>query len=679
MLNLTRGRGQHRLGLDALRRHLQPLRAHAAAVRDRGALRRPGRAGEHRGARRRRRRGSSSPRRSATRSSTSSTSRRGPTPRTRHGLPLVVDNTVLTPILCRAFDHGVDVVVHSATKYIGGHGTSIGGVIVDSGKFDWVAHAERFPGLTEARSRPTTASSGRTRSARPPTSAASAPCCCATRAPRSPVQRVPLPAGPRDAAAAHGAPLRERARGGAAPRGARRRSPGSATRASSRAPTRRSPTGSCTAATAALVTFGIEGGRRGRARSSSRASSCFSHLANIGDAKSLAIHHATTTHSQLNDEELAASGVTQDTVRLSVGIEHIDDILADLDQALAKRRAREVPPEPRPAPTGGSVGLVETERVVLFTEDDPLVLDSGATARPGRGRLRDVRRARRRRRRTPSSSATRSRATPTPPATTATPPAAGLVGRPIGPGKPLDTDRCSSSAPTCSAAARGTTGPSSTDPATGRPYGLRFPPSRSPTSSPCTGALLDRLGIRRLRGGDRRVARRHAGAAVGARPPRRDRRRHPRLRVRPASARRTSPSPPSARDSIMRDEHFHGRRLLRRGARAGRRALRRPDDRPHHLRLGGVADAQKFGRRRRATASPADASSSTSRSRATCITRARRFLQRFDANTYLYLTPRHGLLRPVRRARAAPRSAIGPASCSSPSTPTGASRRPSPG
>ena len=127
-----------------------------------------------------------------------------------------------------------------------------------------------------------------------------------------------------------------------------------------------------------LVTFGIEGGLEA-GRTFIEGLELFSHLANIGDAKSLAIHNATTTHSQLNDEELAASGVTQDTVRLSVGIEHIDDILADLDQALAARRRTRSLFERR---SRGSVGRVETQRVVLFTEDDPL------RARVGRRRSR---------------------------------------------------------------------------------------------------------------------------------------------------------------------------------------------------------------------------------------------------------------------------------------------------
>jgi O-acetylhomoserine (thiol)-lyase len=101
--------------------------------------------------------------------------RRSPRP----GLPLIVDNTAPTPYLCRVFDHGADVSVHSATKYIGGHGTSIGGVIVDAGSFDWAGHAERFPGLTSP-TRPTTAWCGPRRSATSPTSSGRARSCCAT-------------------------------------------------------------------------------------------------------------------------------------------------------------------------------------------------------------------------------------------------------------------------------------------------------------------------------------------------------------------------------------------------------------------------------------------------------------------------------------------------------------------
>ena len=170
----------------------------------------------------------------------------------------------------------------------------------------------------------------------------------------------------------------------------RRRRRGSTTRASRRARTTRSPSGSSRAATAALVTFGIEGGRDA-GRTFIEALELFSHLANIGDAKSLAIHNASTTHSQLNDEELAAAGVTQDTVRLSVGIEHIDDILADLDQALAKARA------------GHSLSVGRRPRARSASSRRSGSSSSRATTRScstrarrlgaGRGRLRDLRRA----------------------------------------------------------------------------------------------------------------------------------------------------------------------------------------------------------------------------------------------------------------------------------------------
>ena len=150
------------------------------------------------------------------------------------------------------------------------------------------------------------------------------------------VQRLPVPPGPRDAAAAHGAALRERRWRSRGTSRATRRSSGSTTRASS-SPYHDVAKRQLSGGFGGLVTFGIEGGREA-GKTFIESLELFSHLANIGDAKSLAIHNATTTHSQLNDEELEAAGVTQDTVRLSVGIEHIDDILDDIDQALAKTR-----------------------------------------------------------------------------------------------------------------------------------------------------------------------------------------------------------------------------------------------------------------------------------------------------------------------------------------------------
>jgi O-acetylhomoserine (thiol)-lyase len=249
-----------------------------------------------------------------------------------HGLPLVVDNTVPTPILCRPFDHGVDVVVHSATKYIGGHGTSIGGVVVDSGHFDWVAHSDRFPGLTRpdpsyhgvvwSDALGSAAYIGRVRTV----------LLRNTGAALSPfnaflflqgLETLPLRIERHSQNALRVAEELE-ARDGVAWVSY----PGLES-----SPYKPFADRLLRGGYGGLVTFGIEGGRES-GRRFIESLKLFSHLANIGDAKSLAIHNASTTHSQLNEEELVASGVGQDTVRLSVGIEHIDDILDDLEQAL---------------------------------------------------------------------------------------------------------------------------------------------------------------------------------------------------------------------------------------------------------------------------------------------------------------------------------------------------------
>ena len=254
-----------------------------------------------------------------------------------HGLPLVVDNTVPTPILCRAFDHGVDVVVHSATKYIGGHGTSIGGVVVDSGRFDWVAHAERFPGLTQ----PDPSYHGVV------WSDALGPAAYIGRVRTVLLRNTGAAISPFNAflflQGLETLPLRIERHAENALAVARHLEAHDGVSWVSYPGLESSPYKAVAdrilrGGYGGIVTFGIEGGLEA-GRTFIESLQLFSHLANIGDAKSLAIHNATTTHSQLNDEELAASGVTQDTVRLSVGIEHIDDILADLDQALARARA----------------------------------------------------------------------------------------------------------------------------------------------------------------------------------------------------------------------------------------------------------------------------------------------------------------------------------------------------
>ena len=250
------------------------------------------------------------------------------------GLPLVVDNTVPTPVLANIFELGADIAVHSATKFIGGHGTSIGGVIVDSGNFDWVANADRFPGLTQpdpsyhgvvwSDALGPAAYIGRVRTV----------LLRNTGAALSPFNAFLLLQG------LETLPLRMERHSENALAVAEHLSdspdvlwvnypglPGFSHHGTA--------SKVLTGGYGALVTFGIKGGRDA-GRKFIDSLELFSHLANIGDAKSLAIHPATTTHSQLNDEELEDSGVTADTVRLSVGIETIGDILADIDQALAK-------------------------------------------------------------------------------------------------------------------------------------------------------------------------------------------------------------------------------------------------------------------------------------------------------------------------------------------------------
>jgi len=250
------------------------------------------------------------------------------------GLPLIVDNTTPTPYLTRVLDLGADVSVHSATKYIGGHGTSIGGIIVDAGTFDWAAHAERFPGLTQ----PDGAYHGvvwteavgnlayiiraRTVLLRN-TGAAIAPLNSWLFL--QGLETLPLRMERHSENALAVARFLE-----AHPSVSWVSYPGLES-SPSKAVADRTFTGK---GYGGLVSFGVQNGRAGGTRFI-ESLELFSHLANIGDAKSLAIHNASTTHSQLTPAELEAAGVPEDMVRLSVGIEHIDDILADLDQALA--------------------------------------------------------------------------------------------------------------------------------------------------------------------------------------------------------------------------------------------------------------------------------------------------------------------------------------------------------
>jgi O-acetylhomoserine (thiol)-lyase len=248
-----------------------------------------------------------------------------------------VDNTIPTPVLCRAFDHGADIVIHSLTKFIGGHGTSIGGIVVDSGRFDWTAHHERYPGLTKpdpsyhgvvwSDALGPAAYIGRIRTV----------LLRNTGAALSPfnaflilqgVETLPLRM---ERHCQNAQAIAEHLE--AHPAVSWVDYPGLASSRYHEAGKRILSGGF-----GAILTFGIKGGREAGQKFIDSLE-LFSHLANIGDAKSLAIHPATTTHSQLNDEELELAGVTQEMVRLSVGIEHVDDLIADLDQALATAQA----------------------------------------------------------------------------------------------------------------------------------------------------------------------------------------------------------------------------------------------------------------------------------------------------------------------------------------------------
>jgi O-acetylhomoserine (thiol)-lyase len=252
------------------------------------------------------------------------------------GLPLIVDNTVATPIHCRVFDHGADVAVHSATKYMGGHGTSIGGLVVDSGRFDWTAHADRYPGLTQpdpsyhgvvwSDALGPAAYIGRVRTV----------LLRNTGAALSPFNAFLLLQG------VETLPLRMERHSANALAVAKHLEDHSTVEWVNYPGLPSSPYHEIgkqvlSGGFSGLLTFGINGGRKAGERFIENLE-LFSHLVNIGDAKSLAVHSASTTHSQLNDDELVAAGVSQDAVRLSVGIEHIEDIVADIEQALAKAR-----------------------------------------------------------------------------------------------------------------------------------------------------------------------------------------------------------------------------------------------------------------------------------------------------------------------------------------------------
>ncbi len=250
----------------------------------------------------------------------------------RHGIPLIVDNTVPSPYLCRPIEHGADIVVHSLTKYLGGHGNSIGGIIVDSGQFPWAEHKARFKRLNE----PDVSYHGVVYTE------ALGPAAYIGRARVVPLRNTGAAISPFNSflilqgvetlalrmdricentlkvaqfLRAHSkvawvnyAGLDDHADKSLVDKYMGGRASG-------------------------ILTFGLKDGRKA-GENFQDALKLFTRLVNIGDAKSLACHPASTTHRQLSPEELLKAGVTEETVRLSIGIEHIDDLLADLEQAL---------------------------------------------------------------------------------------------------------------------------------------------------------------------------------------------------------------------------------------------------------------------------------------------------------------------------------------------------------
>ncbi|MCB2075076.1 MAG: aminotransferase class I/II-fold pyridoxal phosphate-dependent enzyme [Novosphingobium sp.] len=251
----------------------------------------------------------------------------------RHGVPVIVDNTVATPYLCRPFEFGADIVVHSLTKYIGGHGTTIGGIIVDSGKFDWVANKDRFPVLNQ----PDPSYHGVVYTE------ALGPAAYIGRARVVPLRNTGAALSPHSAflllQGLETLGLRiERHCENALKVAQYLEShpkvswvqyaglPGSKFNALAGK--------ICGGKASGILSFGIVGGQEAGARFID-ALQMILRLVNIGDAKSLACHPASTTHRQLNEEEMAKAGVSEDLVRISVGIEHVDDIIADIEQAFS--------------------------------------------------------------------------------------------------------------------------------------------------------------------------------------------------------------------------------------------------------------------------------------------------------------------------------------------------------
>ena len=251
----------------------------------------------------------------------------------KHGIPLIVDNTVATPFLCKVFDFGADIAIHSLTKYIGGHGTSIGGIIIDSGKFDWAAHKEKYPMLNE----PDPSYHGVVYTEALGEAAFIGRCRVVplrnTGAALSPFNAFQIMQGLETLG------LRMERHCENALKVAEYLEGHEQTEWVSYAGLKSSPYYELSqkmvgGRPSGILSFGIKGGEEAGAKFID-ALQMILRLVNIGDAKSLACHPASTTHRQLNEDELATAGVSKGMVRLSIGIEHIDDIISDIEQALA--------------------------------------------------------------------------------------------------------------------------------------------------------------------------------------------------------------------------------------------------------------------------------------------------------------------------------------------------------
>jgi O-acetylhomoserine (thiol)-lyase len=250
----------------------------------------------------------------------------------KHGVPLIVDNTVPTPYLCRPFDFGADIVVHALTKYLGGHGNSIGGVIVDSGKFPWAEHKDRFRRLNE----PDVSYHGVVYTE------ALGPAAYIGRARVVPLRNMGAPISPFNSflilQGIETLPVRmDRICSNALEVAKFLASHPQVTWVKyaglpdhpDHALVKKYMKGQASG----ILTFGVKGGRKAGEKFLD-ALKLIIRLVNIGDARSLATHPASTTHRQLDPAELAKAGVSEDMVRLSIGLEHIDDLKEDIDQAL---------------------------------------------------------------------------------------------------------------------------------------------------------------------------------------------------------------------------------------------------------------------------------------------------------------------------------------------------------